>query len=113
METIIIKHNIQQDKIHISFDAKDGSLSFPEVDLDIKTDIDFNNLLIKLTNFIELNKTIEFEFIDDTKLLETSSKIKLIKETLEEIYNNYNCHIISDKVIVESVANDVRDDLPF
>lgn len=113
METIIIKHNFQQDKIHISFDTKDGSLSFPEVDLDIKTDIDFNNLLIKLTNFIELNKTIEFEFIDDTKLLETSSKIKLIKETLEEIYNNYNCHIISDKVIVESVANDVRDDLPF
>lgn len=113
METIIIKHNIQQDKINISFDTKDGYLSFPEVDLDIKTDIDFNDLLIKLTDFIELNETIEFEFIDDTKLLETSSKIKLLKETLEEIYNNYNSNIISDKVIVESVSNDVCDDLPF
>lgn len=99
MKTIIIKNNIQQDKINISFDTQEGSLSFPEVDLDIKTDIDFNELLIKLTDFIELNKTIEFEFKDDAKLLDTSSKIKLIKETLEEIYNDYNNHIISEDAI--------------
>ena len=113
MSTIIIKHSIQAEKINISFDTQEGSLSFPEVELDIKTDIDFNELLIKLTDFIELNKSIEFEFIDESKLLDNSSKIKLIKETLEEIYKNYNNHIITDNTIEEKVVEDKDDDLPF
>lgn len=113
MTTIIIKHNIQTEKINISFDTQDGSLSFPEVEIDIKTDIDFNNLLIKLTEFIELNKSIEYEFIDELNLLQTSSKIKLIKETLEEIYTNYNNHIIIDNTIEEKAVVDKEDDLPF
>jgi hypothetical protein len=90
MSTIIIKHIIQEEKITISFDSQEGSLCFPEVYLDITTDIDFNDLLIKLTDFIELNKIIKHEFVDDAKLLNISLKIKLIKETLEEIYKSYN-----------------------
>lgn len=114
MSTIIIKHNIQEEKINISFDTQEGLLSFPEVDLDIRTDIDFNELLIKLTDFIELNKTIEFEFIDETNLLETSSKIKLIKETLEEIYTKYNTHIdLDDSIEQETIVKEKDNDLPF
>ncbi|MGJ1292501.1 MULTISPECIES: hypothetical protein [Sphingobacterium] len=93
MDTIIIKHIIDEEIIKISFDTQDGSLSFPSLELDIKTDIDFNDLLLKLSEFIEIKKSIEFEFNDGKDLLKASSKLNLVKMTLEEIYTSYNNQI--------------------
>jgi len=113
MDTIKIKHNVDEERINISFDTQDGSFSFPSVELDIKTDIDFNELLLKLSEFIEIKKSVEFEFIDSMDLLNTSSKINLIKVTLEEIYMNYNS-LIQECTNVKGGEEDKDDDeLPF
>lgn len=98
MDSVIINHFIEEEKILISFDFQDGSLHFPEIELDIKTDIDFNNLLIKLADLIEQNKSIEANFLDEIGLIESSPKVKLIKETLEEIYSTYNKQIKEENV---------------
>lgn len=110
MSETIIKHNILEEKISISFDLQ----GFNNVDLDIQTDIDLNPLLIKLTKIIEVNKKLKFEFEDKNQLLQSFDKIKLIRETLIEIYDKFN-----DKINIEidselSINEQIEDDdLPF
>lgn len=105
MSNIIIKHIVETEQIRISFDMQDGSLSFPTINLDIKSDIDLNTLLIKLTELIEIRRELEIQFEDPTDLLTSDSKIKLIKETLEEIYAKFNEDIKIEEV-TEANASD-------
>lgn len=95
MSNIQITNTIEEQKISISFDLQDGSLSFPIIELSTSGDIELNPLVIKLTEFLELNKKIEILYEDSFSLLENDSKIKLIKETLEDIYNSYNSNIVT------------------
>lgn len=121
MKTILVKHIIEESKFSINFDLQDGSISFPTLDLDIKGDVDFKELIIKLLEFIENKREIQIEFEDQKNLQEGNTKITLIKETLSEIYNKYNSQIReevdSDSVVYDSsmepnqIYNDT--DLPF
>lgn len=96
MNYILINNTIQQDKISINFNLQDGSLSFPELNLLTSGDIELNPLVIKLTELLELHRKIEVTYEDIHSLLETESKIKLVKDTLDDIYNAFNINIIND-----------------
>lgn len=87
---IIIKHIVEESKFTIIFDMQDGSISFPSQDLNIEGDIDLSTLITKLSEFIEQKKELQIEFDDTKKLEESNHKIKLVKETLNEIYNKFN-----------------------
>jgi hypothetical protein len=93
MENILITNTILKDKILISFDLQDGDLSFPSQELSTSGDIELNPLVIKLAELLELNREIEIDYIDSLSLLETDSKIELVKETLDEIYESFNSNI--------------------
>ena len=94
MENILITNTILEDKILISFDLQDGDLSFPELELSISGDVELNPLVIKLTELLELNREIEIDYIDSLSILETDSKTKLVKATLDEIYEAFNSNIV-------------------
>lgn len=94
MENILITNTILQDKVLISFDLLAGDLSFPTIELLTSGDIELNPLVIKLTELLELNREIEITFEDSLSLLETDTKIKLVKETLNEIYDSFNSNIV-------------------
>ena len=93
MENILITNTVLKDKILISFDLQDGNIPFPPFELLTSGDIELNPLVIKLSELLELNKEVEYEYEDSLSLLETDSKIKLVKETLDEIYNSFNSNI--------------------
>lgn len=88
--TTIITNTIELTKILVNFNFQDGALSFPSVEINIEGDIDFNSLVVKLTELIEHNKQLEVEYVDPELLVESNSKIALIKTTLDEIYNEFN-----------------------
>ncbi|WP_267740544.1 hypothetical protein [Myroides injenensis] len=94
MATIIVTNTIEETKILVNFNFQDGSLSFPTVEINIEGDVDFNSLIIKLAECIELNKSLEIEYVDVEKLAESNSKSGLVKATLDEIYNEFNKSII-------------------
>lgn len=96
MNNIQINNIIQEDKVSINFNLQDGSLSIPTLDLLTSGDIELNPLIIKLTELLELHRKIEITYEDALSLLETDSKIKLVKETLDDIYNSFNLNIIDD-----------------
>ncbi|MFC3561186.1 hypothetical protein [Pedobacter jamesrossensis] len=118
MSNIVIKHIFETEQILLSFDMQDGSLSFPSINLDIKSDIDLNSLLIKLTEFVEIKRELEIQFEDPNSLLKSDAKIKLIGETLEEIYAKFNEKIKIEEVSdayssTEADVSDDNGDLPF
>ena len=90
MESIIVKHIIEESKITINFDLLNGSLSFPSIELKIEGDIDLNSLVVKLTELIEDKRTLQLEYEDTKSLLESNTKIQLVRSTLEEIYSVFN-----------------------
>lgn len=94
MENILITNTILKDRILISFNLRNGDLSFPSVELSTSGDIELNPLVIKLTELLELNREIEIDYIDSQSILENESKIKLVKETLDEIYSSFNSNIV-------------------
>ncbi len=108
MEPITIKHIIEETKITISFDLAEGSLSFPSVELETSGDIDLNLLIVKLSELIEKKRKLNIEFEDSSSLIETNNKIKLIINTLEEIYSKFNSQFEDNggQIQVESVPND-------
>ena len=67
-----------------------GSLSFPSIELKMEGDIDLNSLVVKLSELIEEKKTLELEYEDTKSLLESNTKIQLVRSTLEEIYSVFN-----------------------
>lgn len=109
METILLTHTIEEQKIILNFDMQDGSLSFPSLTINVNGDIDLNSLIIKLTELIELDRELQMIFNDPLTLLESNPKILLIKETLDEIYNQFN------KRLEISINTELppNDDLPF
>jgi hypothetical protein len=98
---IIVSNIIEQDKITINFDPQDGTLSFPSVDLTTTGDIDLNPLILKLTDLLELDNKLEIQYNDAHSLADTDSKIKLVKETLDDIYTSFNQNIITEDEIVK------------
>lgn len=117
--SIIIKHTIEVSKFIINFDMQDGSLSFLSVELNTEGDIDLSTIINKLSEFIGLKKNLQIEFEDTGNLSESKPKIKLIKETLNEIYYKFNEQFIvrTDEAInVPEMPPGITqddDDLPF
>ena len=68
-------------------------MSFPSVEINTDGDIDFNSLILKLTELIEYDRQLEVEYVDVELLAESNSKIELVKLTLDEIYNKFNASI--------------------
>jgi hypothetical protein len=101
MDDIIITNTIDEDIFYIDFDLNDGSISFPALELSTFGDIELNPLVIKLTELLELNRKIEIKYEDSQSLLESDPKIKLVKETLDEIYDSFNSNIV--------IEDDVED----
>jgi hypothetical protein len=97
---IIVSNIIEQNKITINFDPQDGTLSFPSVDLITTGDIDLNPLILKLTNLLELDNKMEIQYDDEHSLVDTDSKIKLVKETLDDIYASFNQNILTENEII-------------
>ena len=115
MNPITIKHIIEENKIIISFDLTDGSLSFPSVELVTSGDIDLNLLLAKLVELIEKKRKLNLEFEDSTSLIDSNPKVKLIKNTLEEVYSKFNSQFEEgeNNGQGDQVGIAVDDDLPF
>ena len=114
MDSIVIKHIIDESKITINFDLLNGSLSFPSIELKTDGDIDLNSLVIKLTELIEEKRTLELEYEDANSLLETNPKLQLVKDTLNEIYSVFNESFNdSEKGEAQNQAEQNLDDLPF
>lgn len=98
---IIVSNIIEQDKITINFDPQDGTLSFPSVNLTTTGDIDLNPLILKLTDLLELDNKLEIQYNDTHSLADIDSKIKLVKETLDDIYKSFNQNILTEDEIVK------------
>jgi hypothetical protein len=114
MDSIVIKHIIDESKITINFDLLNGSLSFPSIELKTDGDIDLNSLVIKLTELIEEKRTLKLEYENAKSLLETNPKIQLVKDTLDEIYSVFNNSFInSENDDAQIQFEQEPDDLPF
>ena len=94
MDDIIITNTISEDKIHIDFNLQDGNLSFTTIELSTTGDIELNPLVIRLTELLELNRKIEIDYEDTNSLIESNTKIKLVIDALDEIYNSFNQNVI-------------------
>lgn len=103
MENILITNTILEDKVIISFDLQNGSLALTTVEISTTGDIELNPLVIILTELLELKREIQINYVDSQSILENDSKLKLVKETLDEIYDSFNSNI--DGIVVED--NDV------
>lgn len=88
-DKITIVNTISEDKIIVNFNSQTNELAINNIELLIDGDIDFNPLIEILITLIEAKKEIDFSFVDDTSI-DLSSKIKLVKNTMEEIYNQFN-----------------------
>ena len=86
--------SILSDKIDVNFNQNDDELSLESISIPTEGDIDFNSLVKTLINLIGKEKELEFEFQEEL----FNPKNGLIKETLENIYNNFN------KVITHSLT---------
>ena len=86
--------SILGDKIDVNFNQNDDELSLESISISTEGDIDFNSLVKTLINLIGKEKELEFEFQEEL----FNPKNGLIKETLENIYNNFN------KVITHSLT---------
>ncbi len=86
--------SILGDKIDVNFNQNDDELSLESISIPTEGDIDFNSLVKTLINLIGKEKELEFEFQEEL----FNPKNGLIKETLENIYNNFN------KVITHSLT---------
>jgi len=93
MNEIIITNSISEKEISVGFNLNDGNVPFPPIVIDISGDIDLNDLVSHILSYLELNRKFQVEYSNPQLLLEKSDKIKLIKETLDEIYIKFNSAI--------------------
>ena len=91
---IKVINTISSNKIDVNFNQNDDELSLESISIPTEGDIDFNSLVKTLINLIGKEKELEFEFQEEL----FNPKNGLIKETLENIYNNFN------KVITHSLT---------
>lgn len=113
MNPINVKNIIEENKITISFDMGDGSLSFPSIELGIDGDIDLNALVVKLSELIEQKRKLNVDYEDNGSLLDSNSKIILIKNTLAEVYSKFNNLFESPENGQVQAETNTDDDLPF
>jgi hypothetical protein len=91
---IKVINTISSNKIDVNFNQNDNELSLESISIPTEGDIDFNSLVKTLINLIGKEKELEFEFQEES----SNPKNGLIKETLEDIYKNFN------KVITHSLT---------
>ena len=91
---IKVINTISSNKIDVNFNQNDDELPLESISIPTEGDIDFNSLVKTLINLIGKEKELEFEFQEEL----FNPKNGLIKETLENIYNNFN------KVITHSLT---------
>ena len=91
---IKVINTISSNKIDVNFNQNDDELPLESISIPTEGDIDFNSLVKTLINLIGKEKELEFEFQEES----SNPKNGLIKETLEDIYNNFN------KVITHSLT---------
>ena len=91
---IKVINTISSNKIDVNFNQNDDELPLESISIPTEGDIDFNSLVKTLINLIGKEKELEFEFQEES----SNPKNGLIKETLENIYNNFN------KVITHSLT---------
>ena len=91
---IKVINTISSNKIDVNFNQNDDELPLESISIPTEGDIDFNSLVKTLINLIGKKKELEFEFQEES----SNPKNGLIKETLEDIYNNFN------KVITHSLT---------
>lgn len=91
---IKVINTISSNKIDVNFNQNNDELSLESISIPTEGDIDFNSLVKTLINLIGKEKELEFEFQEEL----FNPKNGLIKETLENIYNNFN------KVITHSLT---------
>jgi hypothetical protein len=109
MESIIVKNIIEENKITISFDLRDGSLSFPSVELKTEGDIDLNTLVVKLAELLEHKRKLNVEYEDNGALLDSNPKMTLVKNTLAEVYTKFNSQFNNPEngqILVETNSDD-------
>ena len=94
MSEIITKNTITENQIVVVFDLQDGEVPSPPINIDIQGDVDLNPLINYIIKLLELEREISVEFLDNLELSETDGKIKLIKETLNEIYIKFNENVV-------------------
>ncbi|WP_435138377.1 hypothetical protein [Formosa sp. A9] len=90
MDSIIVENFIDENEISVSFDLISGELAFPPITLSIEGDIDLNPLVLELTKLVKFNKPIDYKYNDDAGLIDSNLKIKLIKETLDDLFVAFN-----------------------
>lgn len=83
---IKVINTISSNKIDVNFNQNDDELPLESISIPTEGDIDFNSLVKTLINLIGKKKELEFEFQEES----SNPKNGLIKETLEDIYNNFN-----------------------
>lgn len=91
---IKVINTISSNKIDVNFNQNNDELPLESISIPTEGDIDFNSLVKTLINLIGKEKELEFEFQEES----SNPKNGLIKETLEDIYNNFN------KVITHSLT---------
>ena len=91
---IKVINTISSNKIDVNFNQNDDELPLESISIPTEGDIDFNSLVKTLINLIGKEKELEFEFQEES----SNPKNGLIKETLEDIYKNFN------KVITHSLT---------
>ena len=91
---IKVINTISSNKIDVNFNQNDDELPLESISIPTEGDIDFNSLVKTLINLIGKEKELEFEFQEES----SNPKNGLIKETFEDIYNNFN------KVITNSLT---------
>lgn len=90
MNEIIVNNTISENQILIGFNLNDGNVRFPPIVIDISGDVDLNSLITEIVKLLELNRKMSIEYSDPSSLLVANGKIKLIKETLDEVYSRFN-----------------------
>ncbi|PKP24126.1 MAG: hypothetical protein CVU03_13625 [Bacteroidetes bacterium HGW-Bacteroidetes-2] len=93
MSEIIIANSITENQISVIFNLNNGEVPFPPININIVGDVDLNALINEMVKLIEFKRKFLVEFIDVNNLAKTNDKIKLIKETLNEIYSKFNENI--------------------
>jgi len=113
MEPIVCKNIIEEKMVKVIFDMNGDTNTIPPVEFGVEGDVDLTNLIIMLSELIKHKRLLNVEYDDTGALLDSSSKITLIKETLDEIYSEFNKQFsIPENEPIQAIT-DSGDDLPF
>lgn len=86
---IKINNKIESKYIEVNIQIME-EIPFPPITIDLDNDVSLDDLVAKLIDLAKCEKKIEYDFVDDNSLAEQHPKIRIVKETLEEIYKKYN-----------------------